>query len=115
MRAIGWRDYQELPAKMHMMQHVPIGKNTGVFVFNGMVKELDTVNRDCDEIEQNTLGAMRNENHFIEKDRVQQLSFQYSLGFASGCWTCTPIHIDKVKDVTDIHMESSKKEFEKYY
>ena len=51
MRAIGWRDYQDLPAKMHMMQHIPIGRNTGIFIFNGMIKELTTVNRDCDEIE----------------------------------------------------------------
>ena len=65
MRAIGWRDYQDMPAKMHVMQHIPIGKQTGIFVFNGMIKELETVNRDCDEIEQNTLGAMRNDSHFI--------------------------------------------------
>ena len=65
MRAIGWKDMQEMPSKMHVMQQIPLGSKTGIFVFNGMVKEHDSVNSDCDDIERNTLGAMRNDSQYI--------------------------------------------------
>ena len=104
-----------MPSKMHVMQQIPLGSKTGIFVFNGMVKEHDSVNSDCDDIERNTLGAMRNDSQYIQKEKGQQLNFDYAIGFASGCWTCTPIHIDKTKNVTDIQLQNTRKEFERYY
>ena len=44
MRALGWKEFKELPSKIHVMQQIPVGSYTGIFVFNGMVKELDSIN-----------------------------------------------------------------------
>ena len=87
---------------MHIFQQIPIGSHTGILVFNGLVKEHPTINFEYEESEQITLGAMKNDQKYIAMELGREKHMKKAIGFAQGCWTCTPVHIDKTKGITDI-------------
>ena len=43
---------------------IPIGKKTGIFAFNGMVKEQTDIPVQCDSLELNLIGAMKNDAYY---------------------------------------------------